>query len=88
MPTERLGRVDIGGGRTRLQIRCACGAKLTCMSFTNTCDCGRDYNTAGQLLASREQWGEETGETAGDVLVSDDALVRSLDDDCNDYGCP
>jgi hypothetical protein len=31
-------------------------------SFTNTCDCGADYNMSGQRLAPREQWGEETGE--------------------------
>jgi hypothetical protein len=30
------------------------------------CDCGRSYNSAGQLLAPRSQWGEETGECAAD----------------------
>jgi hypothetical protein len=44
-------------------IRCVCGTKLDCMSFTNTCSCGRDYNFAGTDLGPRELWGEETGET-------------------------
>lgn len=43
--------------------RCQCGEKVYLDSFTNTCDrCGADYNSSGQLLAPREQWGEETGE--------------------------
>jgi len=42
--------------------RCACGAEIALDAFTNACDCGRDYNSAGQLLAPRAQWGEETGE--------------------------
>lgn len=49
-------------------IRC-CGEELVCYGFTNTCEkCGADYNWAGQRLASRSQWGEETGETAADIL--------------------
>lgn len=49
--------------------RCHCGAEVELDSFTNTCDrCGRDYNSAGQELAPREQWGEETGESPADVL--------------------
>jgi len=43
-------------------VNCSCGEEIECTSFTNTCDCGNDYNFAGQLLAPREQWGEETGE--------------------------
>jgi hypothetical protein len=39
--------------------------------MTNTCECGRDYNWGGQLLAPRSQWGEETGETAADILRVD-----------------
>lgn len=43
-------------------IRC-CGKTLLCTDFTNTCDvCGADYNFNGDLLAPREQWGEETNE--------------------------
>lgn len=48
--------------------RCHCGEEVSLGRFTNTCGCGRDYNSAGQLLAAREDWGEETGETASDVL--------------------
>lgn len=44
-------------------LRCFCGAIIELWDFTNTCDrCGADYNFAGQRLAPREQWGEETGE--------------------------
>lgn len=39
-----------------------CGAEVVLSNFTNTCDCGADYNYAGQELARRSQWGEETGE--------------------------
>jgi hypothetical protein len=54
-------------------IRCACGAELELyMVMTNTCDeCGRDYNSSGQLLAPREQWGWDTGESLSDILMSD-----------------
>lgn len=49
--------------------KCDCGHKISLESFTNTCEkCGRDYNSFGQQLAPREQWGEETGESAGDIL--------------------
>ena len=43
-------------------FKCDCGRTLELPDFTNTCECGRDYNQGGQLLAPREQWGEETGE--------------------------
>ena len=49
--------------------RCGCGLDVTLSGFTNTCDCGRDYNSAGQMLAPREQWGEDTGETVGEILM-------------------
>ena len=33
-------------------------------SWANSCDkCDSEYNGAGQLLAPRDHWGEETGET-------------------------
>lgn len=35
---------------------------VTLHGFTNTCDCGRDYNMSGDVLAPRSHWGEETGE--------------------------
>ncbi|MGV2886093.1 hypothetical protein [Paenibacillus taichungensis] len=50
-----------------VEVSCNCGRKVQCSGMTTTCKCGRDYNWNGDLLASREQWGEETGEhwTAG-----------------------
>jgi len=41
---------------------CPCNHEIELINFTNACVCGSDYNSAGQLLAPREQWGEETGE--------------------------
>lgn len=38
-------------------------------AFWNACDtCGADYDGKGNLLAPREQWGEETGETFADIV--------------------
>ena len=55
--------------------RCdSCGRAVALEGFTNTCDCGADYNSAGQRLAPREQWGEETGETAADILRGGDGF--------------
>ena len=48
--------------------RCECGRDVWCEGFTSTCICGADYNWAGQRLAPREQWGEETGESLDDIL--------------------
>ncbi len=45
-----------------------CNRKVYLDGFTNTCDCGADYNMNGSLLASREFWGEETGEHISDIL--------------------
>jgi len=53
-------------------IECGCGREVECYAFTNTCDCGREYNHAGQRLAPRSQWGEETGETAADIESGSD----------------
>lgn len=39
-----------------------CQRKVELAHFTNRCACGADYNFAGQRLAPRSQWGEETGE--------------------------
>lgn len=50
---------------------CACGEHVDLGHFTNTCECGRDYNMSGQLLAPRSQWGEETGESVEDILAID-----------------
>lgn len=48
--------------------KCHCGREVQLDHFTNTCDCGADYNSSGSLLAPRSQWGEETGESLGDIL--------------------
>ncbi len=56
----------------RAKIIVCCGQELCCSGFTNTCPvCGTDYNWAGQRLAPRSQWGEETGESAADILSCD-----------------
>ena len=47
---------------------CSCGQEVCLGGFTNSCDCGRDYNSVGQELAPREFWGEETGESVGEIL--------------------
>lgn len=66
--------------RAPAMLRCACGDEVPLDGFTNPCLCGRDYNFAGQLLAPRSQWGEETGETAGEILMADaDAYARAYD---------
>lgn len=49
-------------------VECDCGEEIVCSGFTNSCICGADYNWAGQRLASRSQWGEETGETLADIF--------------------
>lgn len=43
-------------------VTCDCGKEIECHHFTNTCNCGADYNHSGQRLATRRQWGEETNE--------------------------
>ena len=45
-----------------------CEREVELSGFTNTCDCGADYNMSGQELAPRCQWGEETGESLADIL--------------------
>jgi hypothetical protein len=56
-----------------------CGEELECPNFTNTCPrCGADYNWAGQLLAPRYYWGEETGESLPDILDIDNCTAEEL----------
>ena len=58
---------------------CACGCEVELDRFTNTCArCERDYNSAGQELAPRDQWGEETGEYLGDILRVDSMSEREV----------
>jgi hypothetical protein len=55
-------------------IRCVCGSPVVLYdAWLETCpSCQRDYNGAGQLLAPRSQWGEETGESLADMFTSYD----------------
>lgn len=49
--------------------QCACGCTIDANGPGRDIQCPRchtEYNSAGQTLAPREQWGEETGETAAD----------------------
>jgi hypothetical protein len=48
---------------------CDCGRRVTLSGFTNTCECGADYNMGGQMLAPREQWGECEGDSLSDILA-------------------
>ena len=61
--------------------QCSCGREVMLEGFTNPCGCGRDYNWAGQQLAPRSQWGEETGETAADILAAE---ARGFPEDPDD----
>jgi len=47
--------------------KCSCGAQVFLNHFTNTCECGRDYDSSGNLLGPRSQWGIETGEHPADI---------------------
>ncbi len=49
-----------------------CARPVMLATHTNTCECGADYNQAGQHLAPREQWGEETGERWFDMFLGVD----------------
>jgi len=64
-------------------VRCVvvecCGEDLFCPGFTNTCKkCETDYNWAGQTLAPRNQWGDETGETIEEILDIDNCTTDEL----------
>lgn len=73
MAGERFEEIVNDRGRKvrRKVVTCQCGRDVWCTGFTNPCDCGRDYNMSGHLLASRAQWGEETGEDIRDILMAD-----------------
>lgn len=64
-------------------MRCDCGATLHFDRPGADVDChrcGREYNSAGQELAPREQWGEETGETAADYYRGFNNPDRAFDE--------
>ena len=74
--TNVIRREEVFNGTrnvSRAVIQCSCGEEVLCYGNTNTCECGRDYNMSGQLLAHRSQWGEETGESPSDVVNGMDA---------------
>lgn len=53
-----------------MQMRCDCGCTLEGWRAGGDVDCdkcGREYNSSGQLLADRSQWGCETGEHPADI---------------------
>lgn len=50
------------------EVKC-CGEWIACYKWTNTCSCcNRDFDSSGSELADRRFWGEETGETADEIL--------------------
>jgi hypothetical protein len=51
---------------------CCCGQEVELEGFINTCECGIDYNWAGQRLSPREQWGWDTGESYEDIVRGGD----------------
>lgn len=57
--------------------RCTCGRLVTLDRGDTSCECGRDYNSAGQELAPRSQWGEETGESYADITRGGDPFDNS-----------
>lgn len=63
---------------------CECGLEVELANFTNTCDCNRDYNSSGMLLAPRQFWGEETGESVDQILSYNGMSAEELLDG-NDY---
>ncbi len=63
---ETTGRVLWREGKCGI-----CNRTVDLSNFTNTCECGADYNSSGQRLASRSQWGAETGESVGDIMMAD-----------------
>lgn len=57
-------------------IECLCGNEVLLDLNLNTCTkCVADYNGFGQLLAPRQQWGEETGECLADILTTNPSEV-------------
>jgi hypothetical protein len=56
-------------GKVIRVLSCQCGADFELIDwFEEQCPkCGRSYNGAGQELAPKSQWGEETGETLADI---------------------
>ena len=58
-------------GHTPRIGKCDCGAELYLHGWICPCDCGREYNSSGDLLAPRHQWGHETGEHPSDIAMAE-----------------
>ena len=69
MATLRLMEDPKDPGRVLRILDCDCGTRFEIYDWWSTpCPgCGVEYNGAGQKLAPRSQWGEETGETLADI---------------------
>jgi len=66
------------------EYRCHCGATIYSNGPGRDIDCpkcGDNFNSAGQQLAPRSQWGEETGETAADYDAGVSNPDRAFDGD-------
>lgn len=62
------------------EVMC-CGEFVECYGFTNTCPtCSADFNMSGHQLAPRHLWGEETGESAADIMMAEAAGFPELED--------
>ncbi len=63
-------------------IQCDCGCEVEVYDWRDVeCErCHREYNSAGQLLAPRSQWGEETGECAADYDFGCNHPERAFDE--------
>lgn len=60
-------RYDTGYNERGLEVqapvvKCGCGQEVACDCFTNTCECGQEFNFAGQALRPRDQWEENEEE--------------------------
>lgn len=72
--SEGISHIDMGMQERTQRYRhpaigrCSCGAEITLQGFVCSCECGLEYNSCGQQLAPRSQWGEETGESVADIF--------------------
>lgn len=55
-PDDREHCEETGHYNTRTVAHCHCGEKVLCDSFTNTCNCGQEFNRSAQPLKPRDQW--------------------------------
>jgi hypothetical protein len=67
---DSAGEILFSGGWIPGLLRCNCGATIDMGGPGDDVDCdacGRTFNSGGQELAPREQWGAETGEHPADL---------------------